>query len=68
MARERVSAHAYQRAQEDSLMFRIIRVPPSLDTFFQPLQRQFHGDHVAYFRLLVLTMALMWGRRHVANL
>jgi SRSO17 transposase len=49
-------------------MFRIIRVPPSLDKFFQPLQGHFHWDHVAYFRLLVLTMALMWGRRHVANL
>jgi hypothetical protein len=49
-------------------MFRIIRVPPSLDTFFQPLQGHFHGDHVAYVRLLVLTMALMWGRRYVANL
>jgi SRSO17 transposase len=49
-------------------MFRIIRVPPSLDKFFQPLQGHFHWDHFAYFRLLVLTMAFMWGRRNVANL
>ncbi len=49
-------------------MFRIIRVPPSLDKFFQPLQGHFHWDHFAYFRLLVLTIACMWGRRHVANL
>jgi hypothetical protein len=49
-------------------MFRIIRVPPSLDKFFQPLKGPFHWDHFAYFRLLVLTLALMWGRRNVANL
>jgi SRSO17 transposase len=49
-------------------MFRIIRVPPSLDKFFQPLQGHFHWDHFAYFRLLVLTIACMWGRRNVANL
>jgi SRSO17 transposase len=49
-------------------MFRIIRVPPSLDKFFQPLRGHFHWDHFTYFRLLVLAMAVMWGRRNVANL
>ncbi len=49
-------------------MFRIIRVPPSLDKFFQPLQGHFHWDHFTYFRLLVVTIACMWGRRNVANL
>jgi hypothetical protein len=49
-------------------MFRMIRVPPSLDKFFQPLRGHFHWDHFAYFRLLVLTIACMWGRRNVANL
>jgi SRSO17 transposase len=49
-------------------MFRIIRVPPSLDKFFRPLQGHFHWDHFTYFRLLVLAMAVMWGRRNVANL
>jgi hypothetical protein len=49
-------------------MFRIIRVPPSLDKFFQPLKGHVHWDHFAYFRLLVLTIACMWGRRNVANL
>jgi hypothetical protein len=48
-------------------MFRIIRVPPALDKFFQPLEGHFHWHHFAYFRLLVLTMAFMWGRRNVAN-
>jgi SRSO17 transposase len=49
-------------------MFRIIRVPPALDKFFQPLNGHFHWHHFAYFRLLVLTMAFMWGRRNVTNL
>ena len=48
-------------------MFRIRRVPPTLDQFFQPLKGHFHWDHVAYFRLLVLTIAFLWGRRNVAN-
>lgn len=49
-------------------MFRIIRVPRTLDKFFRPLQRHFHWDHFEYFRLLVLAMAFAWGRHHVANL
>ena len=49
-------------------MFRIIRVPRSLDKFFRPLQRRFHGDHFEYFRLLVLAMAFAWGRHNVANI
>jgi len=49
-------------------MFRIIRVPPSLDKVFQPLNGPFQGAHVASFRLLVLTIAFRWGRRNVANL
>jgi hypothetical protein len=49
-------------------MFRIIRVPPSLDKFFQPLPGHLQWHHVAYFRLLVLTSAVMGGRRNVANL
>lgn len=49
-------------------MFRIIRVPPSLDQFFQPLKGHFHWDHFTYFRLLVVAIGFMWGRRNVANL
>ena len=49
-------------------MFRIIRVPPSLDNFFRPLKGHFHWDHFGYFRLLVLAIACMWGRRNVTNL
>jgi SRSO17 transposase len=43
-------------------------VPPSLDKVFRPWQGHFHWNHHTYFRLLVVTIALMWGRRHVANL
>jgi hypothetical protein len=49
-------------------MFRIIRVPRSLDKFFRPLHHHFHWDHFEYFRLLVLVMAFTWGRHNVANL
>src|SRR5262245_35457876 len=49
-------------------MFRIIRVPPALDQFFRPLKGHFHWDHGTYFRLLVLALAVMWGRWKVANL
>jgi len=49
-------------------MFRLIRVPPALDKFFQSLHGHFHWDHFTYCRLLVLTIAVMWGRRHVAHL
>jgi SRSO17 transposase len=49
-------------------MFRIIRVPPVLDKFFRPLGRHFHWNHFTYFRLLVVAMACMWGRRNVTNM
>lgn len=49
-------------------MFRIIRVPPTLDQFFQPLKGHFHWDHFTYFCVLVGTIACMWGRRNVAHL
>jgi SRSO17 transposase len=49
-------------------MFRIVRVPAPLDKFFRTLRPCFHWDHFEYFRLLVLAMAFMWGRRNIANL
>jgi hypothetical protein len=49
-------------------MFRIIRVPAVLDKFFSPLPSHFHWHHWLYFRLLVVAMAFMWGRRKVAHL
>jgi hypothetical protein len=60
MDRERAySSPACQREQEDCLMFRMIRVPAALDNFFQPLERHFHWNHFMYFRVLVVTMAVM---------
>jgi hypothetical protein len=49
-------------------MFRIVRVPASLDKFFLTLRPRFHWAHFDYFRLLVLVMAFAWGRRNVTNL
>jgi len=49
-------------------MFRIVRVPASLDKVFHTLSPRVHGDHDEYFRLRVLAMALAWGRCNVANL
>jgi len=49
-------------------MFRIIRVPLALDKCFRPLERHVHSNHFSYFRLLVVAVACMWSRRHVANL
>lgn len=49
-------------------MFRLIRLPRSLDKFCRPLQRHFRWDHFEYFRLLVVVMAFAWGRPHVAKL
>jgi hypothetical protein len=68
MVRERVSSPVHHRLWENGLMLRIIRVPRTLDKFFRPLQGYVHGDHFAYFRLLVLAMAFAWGRHHVTNL
>jgi SRSO17 transposase len=68
MDRERVyPSPACQREQEDCPMFRIIRVPRALDKFFRPLEPHFHWNHFAYFHLLVVTIACMWGRRNVAK-
>jgi hypothetical protein len=49
-------------------MFRIIRVPAVLDKFFGPLRPHVHWNHWLSFRLLVLAMACMWGRRTVTTL
>jgi hypothetical protein len=49
-------------------MFLIRRIPPSLDKFLRPLHGYFHGNPGMYCRLLVVTIAVMWGWRNVANL
>lgn len=49
-------------------MFRILRCPPAILSFFQAHKNSFHWAHFDYFRDLVVVMALAWGRRNVSNL
>jgi hypothetical protein len=51
----------------DCPICRIIHVPPTLDTLFQPLEQPSYWNYCTYFRWLVVTIAFMWGRRHVAT-
>ena len=49
-------------------MFKIVRFPKKLESFFDSLQNHFHWDHFEYFRMLVLLIAISWGRRNVSAL
>lgn len=49
-------------------MFKIVRFPPALEPFFRSLTSEFHWDHFAYFRMLVVLIAFAWGRRNIACL
>ena len=49
-------------------MFKIVRFPKKLESFFDSLQNQFHWDHFHYFRMLVLSIAISWGRRNISVL
>jgi hypothetical protein len=49
-------------------MFRLIRVPATLDQCCCTWPPCCHGAHFASFRWLVLVLAMAWGRRHVAQL
>jgi hypothetical protein len=49
-------------------MFRRIRVPAALDQFFCTMKPHVRWDHWTYVRVLVLVIAVAWGRRTVANL
>jgi SRSO17 transposase len=54
--------------RQEIAMFKIVRFPKKLESFFDSLQNEFHWGHFHYFRTLVLLMAISWGRRNVANL
>lgn len=54
--------------QEIANMFRIVRIPPKLKSFFDSLQNQFHFNHFQYFQTLVLLIAFSWGRRNITAL
>jgi hypothetical protein len=56
----------YQKEIAD--MFRIVRFPSKLKTFFDTLQDQFHFNHFEYFQTLVLLVAFSWGRRNITTL
>ena len=49
-------------------MFKIVRFPSKLKSFFDSLQNQFHFNHFEYFQTLVLLIVFAWGRRNISNL
>lgn len=49
-------------------MFKIVRFPSMLEPFFSSLTTEFHWNHFAYFRWLVLLVAFSWGRRNISSL
>ena len=49
-------------------MFKIVRFPKKLESFFDSLKDQFHWDHFPYFCTLVLLMTISWGRKNIAAL
>jgi SRSO17 transposase len=49
-------------------MFKIVRIPPKIKTFFGSLTTHFHWNHFEYFQALVFLIAYAWGRRNVSQL
>ncbi len=49
-------------------MFKIVRFPKKLESFFDSLHDSFHWDHFSYFRTLVLLITIAWGRRNITSL
>lgn len=49
-------------------MFKIVRIPKALESFFRSLTGCFHWGHYSIFCLLVLSMATGFGRRNTSNL
>lgn len=49
-------------------MFKIVRFPKNLESFFDSLESQFHWGHFEYFRTLVLLVVIAWGRRNISSL
>ena len=49
-------------------MFKIVRFPSKLKSFFDSLQNQFHFNHFEYFQTLVLLMVFCWGKRNISTL
>ena len=51
-----------------AFMFKIVRFPSKLNSFFDSLQNDFHFEHFIYFKLLVLLIAFSWGKRNITAL
>jgi len=49
-------------------MFKIVRFPSKLKSFFGSLENQFHFNHFEYFQTLVLLIIFAWGRRNISTL
>ena len=49
-------------------MFKLVRIPSKLDPFFRSLTNEFHWNHYHYFQVLVLLIAIAYGRRNISNL
>jgi len=49
-------------------MFKIVRFPSKLESFFTSLRSQFHWNHFDYFRKLVLLIGFSWGRCTISSL
>lgn len=49
-------------------MFKIVRFPKNLESFFDSVENSFHWDHFDYFRTLVLLIVIAWGRRNITSL
>ena len=49
-------------------MFKIVRFPSKLNSFFDSLQADFRFEHFIYFKLLVLLIAFSWEKRNITAL
>lgn len=56
------------RRQEIARMFKIVRCPEKLNSFFESLLGNFLYGHFNYFKFLVLAIAFSWERRNVTDL
>jgi len=54
--------------KEIANMFKIVRFPLKLKSFFNSLENQFHFNHFEYFQIMVLLIAFSWGRRNISTL
>jgi hypothetical protein len=49
-------------------MFKIVRFPSKLKSFFDSLQNKFHFNHFEYFQMMVLLIIFSWQRHNITAL